>query len=411
MNRQKVLQIVQKNLDSAVSLLMDIIRIPSTRGQEIEISKYLKPHFEPLVDSVERIILPESIIRDPDYSFPVAGYKYNGEANLRLFIKGSYDNKSIAFNTHVDVVPPSTGQANAFQPVFENGKIFGRGAADCKGQIVTLWLLVKTLHDLGIRPAGDVIIDLVVEEECGGNGSLLVVRNGLEVDAAIILEPTELQVMHMIRGAVWFTVETSGKAGHSGSPGTTRSALKEAIEVMNQIEKVRKKMLTVSREQCPDLQNHPDPMPLTFGTLQAGNWPAATPDQAILKGVFGFLPPFNRKDIQRELTKAIGQDHADIRFDMLNNDYSFLEVEHPLVQDMLEAALKTKVASKPAFMNASCDAWRYSQQLNIPTIVFGGGSLSTAHSREEFIHSEEIGKAASVLINFIHKWSGLNDSI
>ena len=44
---------------------------------------------------------------------------------------------------------------------------------------------------------------------------------------------------------------------------------------------------------------------LTFGMLQAGNWPAAAPAEAVVKGVFGFLPPFRRADIQEKLVQAV----------------------------------------------------------------------------------------------------------
>ncbi len=407
MEKQNVTDIIENNINEAVDLLKDLIRIQSVRGQEKDISRFLQTRIERFADSAELVTMPESIINDPDYSFALDNFKYDGAANLRVKLDGSENGKSVAFNTHLDVVPASPGQDNAFEPFIEKGKVFGRGANDCKGQIATLWLVLKCLADLAIRPKGDVTIDFVLEEECGGNGSLLVVKNGLHADAAIVLEPTELQVVHLVRGAVWFTVETRGKAGHSGSPGTTVSALKEAIKAMDAIEGVREKLLKVSRNEVPKIAEHPNPMPLTFGMLHSGNWPAAAPNQAVLKGVFGFVPPFKREDVQNELTAAVNSNYAEVKYDMLNNDSSFTEENHPLVQTMLESAGSAGIAAQPEFMNASCDAWRYSEQLKIPTIVFGGGSISTAHSKEEHIKIEDIKKAAATLILFLNKWSGL----
>ncbi len=60
----------------------------------------------------------------------------------------------------------------------------------------------------------------------------------------------------------------------------------------------------MSREAVPQIAGHPDPMPCTFGMLHSGNWPAAAPDEAVLKGVFGFLPPFHREDIQAKLGRG-----------------------------------------------------------------------------------------------------------
>ncbi len=407
MNKKEVALTVEKNLDSSVELLQELIRFPSTRGNEKEISRFLKKEIEEYVDSAELMIMPESIIDDPDYSFKLDDFKYSGTSNLRIKLKGEARGKTLAFNAHLDVVPPTAGQENAFSPYIKDNKVFGRGACDCKGQITTLWLVLKSLHDLRLKPAGDIIIDFVVEEECGGNGSLLVVKNGLKTDGAVVLESTDLHVVHLVRGAVWFEVKAKGIAGHSGSPESTSSALEEAIKVMNAIEEVRNKLLQISRKKVKKIADHPNPMPLTFGMLNSGNWPAAAPSKAVLKGVFGFLPPFTKEDVQKKLSEAVSKFQAEIKFNMLNNNPSVTGKDHPLVQNMLKAAKEAGLESKPEFMNASCDAWRYSEQLKIPTIVFGAGSITTAHSKDEHINIDEIKKAALSLIYFINTWSGL----
>lgn len=403
----KIEKAVDQNLNEAIEVLKDLISIPSTRGNEIRVARYLSERIKNLADSIELIPITDEIMKDPDYSFKLENFHYTDSANLRVRLDGVGEGKSLAFNTHMDVVPPSEGQRDAFSPFTKDNKVFGRGANDCKGQIAILWLLLKSLKTLKLKPTGDIVIDFVIEEENGGNGTLKVVRDGLNVDAAIILEPTELQVVHLVRGAVWFTVKTEGKAGHSGSPETTVSALKEAIKAMDKIEKVREELLKVSKNKLDEIKDHPNPMPCTFGMLHSGNWPAATPNEAVLKGVFGFLPPFNREEVQKILTKSVENERAKIYFDMLNNDPSFVEKSHPLVITMLESAREAGIKSKAEFMNASCDAWRYSVQLKIPAIVFGGGSISTAHSKEENIPIEHIKKGAMALINFIYKWSGL----
>lgn len=408
MNKKEIALTIEKNLDASVELLQELIKFPSIRSNEKEISRFLKKEIEEYVDSAELMIMPESIIDDPDYSFKLDDFKYSGTSNLRIKLKGEARGKTLAFNAHLDVVPATVGQENAFSPRIIENKVFGRGACDCKGQITTLWLVLKSLHDLRLKPAGDIITDFVVEEECGGNGSLLVVRNGLRTDGAVILESTDLHVVHLVRGAVWFEVETKGKAGHSGSPESTSSALEEAVKVMNAIEEVRKKLLLISRKKVDKIADHPNPMPLTFGMLHSGNWPAAAPSKAVLKGVFGFLPPFNREEVQREMEEAVGQFQAGIKFNMLNNNPSVTEKNHPIVRNMLEAAKEAGIESRPEFMNASCDAWRYSEQLKIPTIVFGAGSITTAHSKDEHINIGDIKKAALSLIYFINRWSGLN---
>jgi acetylornithine deacetylase len=399
---------VAQNLNAAGELLARLIEFPSTRGNEREVGVFLGERIAPFADRTELVAVPDTLQDDPDYSFRLPGFHYAGAANVRARLLGARGGRSLAFNTHLDVVPATAGDEAAFRPRIEGGGVFGRGACDAKGQIATLWLMAKTLRDLGLRPGGDVTIDFVVEEECGGNGALLVVRNGLRADAAVVLEPTELQVVHLVRGAVWFTVETRGRAGHSGSPGTTVSALKEAVRAMAAIEAVREECLAVSRRELAKIAGHPNPMPCTFGMLHAGNWPAAAPAEAVLKGVFGFLPPFGREEIQARLRAAAAPLPAEIKFDMLNSNPSFIPEDHALTQGLLRAARAAGPDARAEFMNASCDAWRYSHQLGIPAVVFGPGSISTAHGARETIALDDIGRAATALLYFLDDWSGVD---
>jgi acetylornithine deacetylase len=406
MKKESIQAAVKKNLPAATALLMALIRVPSVRGKEKAVSRALKKHMAGLADRAELDPLPDSLQDDPDYSFRLEGFTYRGTANLRLLVEGDGTGEALAFNTHLDVVPPAEGQEDAFSPILRKGRVYGRGACDAKGQAVALWIVLKTLRDLGLKPRGDLILDFVAEEECGGNGTLRVVRRGLRASAAVVLEPTDLQVVNLVRGAVWFEVRTSGVSGHSGSPGSTRSALKEAILVMEAIENVRAALLKRSVRAIPSLAGHPNPMPCTFGILRSGNWPAATPDHGVLKGVFGFLGPYSREDVQARLRAAVSPYRAEVLFNMLNNDPSWIPEEHRLVRRFLQASSAHGLPDRPGFMNASCDAWRYTVQLGIPAVVFGPGSLSSAHSARESVAVADLGRAAAVLLEFIDRWSG-----
>jgi len=407
MNKKAVAAALGKNMGAVLVLLEKLIAFPSLRGQERKIGRFLKSRIEGLADSVEFVPIPDSIQEDPDYSFKLENFSYTETANLRAMLKGASAGKKLAFNTHLDVVPGSPGEEHPFLPRLRDGKIYGRGACDAKGQIAALWLALKTLDDLKLKPGGEIIIDFVIEEECGGNGTLQVVRNGLSADGAVILEPTDLQVAHLVRGAVWFEILASGKAGHSGSPGSTVSALKIAIQAMAAVERAREELLRISRKRVPKIAAHPNPMPCTFGQLRAGNWPAATPAEAAVKGVFGFLPPFKRRDIQEKLVQTLRPFPAEIKFNMLRSEPSFIPEDHPLVRTLLAAAREAGIPSRPEFMNASCDSWRYADGLGVPAVVFGPGSIASAHAPGEHIEVKDIRKAALALIYFIHKWSSL----
>jgi acetylornithine deacetylase len=81
-----------------------------------------------------------------------------------------------------------------------DGRVFGRGACDDKGQIAVLYLVLNALQSLGVELGGDLLSEIVIEEEAGGNGSLSLIRQGYRADGAVILEPTELRIHPANRG-------------------------------------------------------------------------------------------------------------------------------------------------------------------------------------------------------------------
>lgn len=66
-------------------------------------------------------------MNDPDYAFRRDDMPYEGRPNVRAVLKGDGTGKSVIFNAHIDVVPPSKGQKRPFDPYIEEGKMYGRG--------------------------------------------------------------------------------------------------------------------------------------------------------------------------------------------------------------------------------------------------------------------------------------------
>jgi acetylornithine deacetylase len=400
---------IKQFLPDAIDFLKQMIRIPSLSGQEEELIQFMYEKFEPLTDEIELVLLPENLPDDPEYSFPIPGILYEGRHNLRAVIKGINGGKSILFNTHTDVVPASANQTKAFEPLVENKLVYGRGACDAKGQIATLYLLAHFLKRKQIRLKGDIVFLLVVEEENGGNGSLATIRKGEKADAAIVMEPSSLKILPSVRGAIWFRIICTGKPGHSGSAGKRISALDLAIEARKLLLAYHQKLLAASKG-IPLFDDFENPMPITFGKLQAGDWPATIPNQAILEGVLGFLPNKNRFEIMDEINTEINQfgsdelkSNAHIEF-MYKHDSHVLSTDHLLIQTLFDACKKSEVTPQITAMAASCDSWLFQNQLKIPTVVFGPGDLALAHSNHENIKINDIELAAKILLNFVVRW-------
>ncbi len=72
-----------------------------------------------------------------------------------------------------------------------------------------------------------------------------------------------------------------------------------------------------------------------------------------------------------------------------------------LPQALLTCAREANVDIQVSGMTASCDAWFYNNQLDIPTVVYGPGWLKYAHSKDEQIELQDISRAAEVLVRLI----------
>lgn len=411
LHRDDIRRVVEARREETTDLLCDLIRFPSTRGNEGPINRYLRDRMGGLTDVCELVSVSETLTDDADYSFPLEGLTYTDRPNLRVVRKGAGGGRSVLFNTHVDVVPPSKMQERPFDPWVQNGVVYGRGACDAKGQVATLYLMLRALNDLSLTLRGDLTVHLVIEEECGGNGTLSFVRGPDRADAAIVLEPSGMALLPSIRGAVWFEVICTGRSGHSGQARVVVSALKEAISAIGILEGYHARLLAASKG-LPLFDRFENPMPITFGMLEAGDWPATAPQIAIFKGVLGFLPNKTKEQIQSEMRQVLVQegddwlkDHFDLTF-IYRHDSSVIASDHPLVTTMAEACGGGGMAPEITAMPASCDAWFYNNLLGIPTLVTGPGKLQYAHSNQEQIAVEEILQGAEVLIRFLIEWCG-----
>jgi acetylornithine deacetylase len=406
MNAPAIRDVIQDLLPSAQQLLCDLIRFPSTPGKEQEAMACLHEAFGRLGAQVEKIPLTDALLKDPDYSDPIPGIRYDGRFNLRVRQTGSAPGRTVILNTHVDVVPPSEEMAAPWTPREENGVVYGRGACDAKGQVATVFLVMKALDVLKARLKGNVVAHLVVEEENGGNGTLAMARRGEPADACIVLEPTDGRLYTSIRGAVWFRLTLTGKAGHSGQAGVTRSALLMARDAIGILERYHADLLARSRG-IPLFDPFPNPMPITFGRIEAGNWPASAPSRAVIEGVLGLLPNMTKEKVCEEMRQALatGGDEFFARNTQLSfmyrHDSSVLAPDHALPQGLLRAAASVGQRPEISAMTASCDAWFYNNYNRIPTVVYGPGTLKVAHSKDEQIALQDIAAAAAALTAFL----------
>lgn len=406
MSNDSVISAVDRGLPDSIRLLKELISIPSLSGDETAAMLALEKHLLEVGIPTERVALDNSLRNDPEYSTPITGIDYNGRFNLRSEVVSNFpDGPVTILNAHIDTVPPSEGMDSPFCPTEHDGVIFGRGACDDKGPLACIVLILTALMETRAQWKGRVVAHFVVEEENGGNGSLAMVRQGEAADQCIVLEPTAGKLYTSIRGAVWFRLDCHGKAGHSGQAKLTRSALLRAHDAITALSRYHRKLLNLSRG-FPLFDEYENPMPITFGRLESGNWPASAPNHAVLEGVLGFLPNRSREEICREfvevLERDLGWSKEDYRITFTyRHDCSVLEIKHSLPVALINASKELRQPVRISAFPASCDATFYRNLAGIPTVVYGPGDLAHAHGKDEQIAIEDIRQSAEILTKAI----------
>ena len=135
-----------------------------------------------------------------------------GRTSVLARLRGTGGGRSLMLNGHIDTVAV-TGMAEPFSGAVREGKVCGRGAFDMKGSIAASMAAVKALADSGVKLRGDVVVAAVGDEEYGSLGTRDILTR-VKTDAAIVTEPTALDVCLAHKGYLWIEVETTGRAAH-----------------------------------------------------------------------------------------------------------------------------------------------------------------------------------------------------
>ena len=136
-------------------------------------------------------------------------------------IRGKGQGVSVLFDGHLDTVPVSSPHAWRYDPYgarMDNGRIYGRGAADMKGAVAAMLVALADFCQEPKRPAGDLFFCGSVQEEVFEGIGLGEVLRQVQPDCVVIGEASELNLKIGQRGRAEICLEARGKTAHSANP-------------------------------------------------------------------------------------------------------------------------------------------------------------------------------------------------
>lgn len=148
-----------------------------------------------------------------------------GRPSVVGIARGVGGGRSLMFNGHIDTVTLKGYDGDPLDPVEREGRIFGRGAFDMKSGVAAMMVAAARAKAAGVR--GDILVACVADEEYASIGTAEVVRH-FKADAAIITEPSHLQLTVAHKGFIWFDVTVKGRAAHGSRPELGIDAIAKA---------------------------------------------------------------------------------------------------------------------------------------------------------------------------------------
>jgi acetylornithine deacetylase len=403
------------NVDAAVAaetgwmaaLLERLVAAPTTLGHEAEGQALMRDAFAACgLEPVDVPLDAEALRAHPHHS--PFGWSVEGKRNVVATWAGSGGGRSLILNGHVDVVPPANAalwSSPPFEPRREGDWLYGRGAGDMKAGLVAMTGAVRALRRAGVRLAGDLQLQSVVEEECTGNGALQCLIDGHTADACVLTEPLPDHLPVAQVGVLWYHVVVAGAPAHAARASTLGSnAIDAAYAVLAELRALERE-LNAAPPAPFDAFEHP--INLNPGIVSGGDWPSTVAAACTLSCRLALYPGERPQELQARIEEAVTRAGftATVRYDGFACEGSVVAAEEPLVRSLSNAYAGVH-GEDPALeaTTATTDA-RHFIRSGIPAVCFGPRA-ELIHGIDERVSLSSMVECARVLAHFALDWCG-----
>jgi acetylornithine deacetylase len=297
--------------------------------------------------------------------------------------RGSGGGRSLLLNAHLDTVGVG-GMDAPFEPRIEDGRLYGRGAYDMKGALAAILDAAARVEKLG----GDVIVTAVADEELASIGTAAVLER-VRADAAIVVEPTELELAVAHKGFVGFEVETHGVAAHGSRPHLGVDAIAKMGPVLVALKQLDERLQAGTR--------HPlvGPGSVHASLIEGGQEFSSYPAHCLLSGERRTIPGETTKQVESELRELAAD--ADVRLTVSREPFE-VSADDPFVQLVGRVAGTTDPVGVSFWADSGLIAGA-----GIPTVLFGPIG-DGAHAVVEWVDLASVERVRDVVLAAAVEW-------
>ncbi|MGW3147752.1 M20/M25/M40 family metallo-hydrolase [Streptomyces sp. NPDC001177] len=321
-----------------------------------------------------------------------------GRPSLVAIARGLGGGRSLMLNGHLDTVGLAGYDGDPLDPEIRDGKMFGRGTFDMKSGIAAMMVAAaRATAEGSLR--GDVIVACVADEEHASSGTEEVLGS-FTADAAIVTEPSHLELTLAHKGFAWFDVEIVGRAAHGSRPELGIDAIAKSGHFLVALEELGRRLALGPA--------HPL---LGTGTVHAsvirgGEEPSTYPAHCRITLERRTVPGESADSVEGELTAVLDQLVTmvpDFQYRLTRGLYREpfeADPRHPVVRTLARHAEKSLghppvARAEPFWTDCAILA-----RAGIPCLLFGVDGAG-AHAATEYVDLASLERLTGILADTI----------
>jgi acetylornithine deacetylase/succinyl-diaminopimelate desuccinylase family protein len=367
---------------AALELLRGLIRIPGENppGEELGKANYLAGYFA-------------------DHGLPVRLHEVlPGRPNVitEVVLGAGAAGPTMVFNGHLDTVPAGEGWTrNPFGADIDNGRVYGRGAADMLAGIAAMSTAATALAHAAPDLDGRLLVHAVVDEEAHSHGSRHAAA-GTTANWVIVAEPSGGTIGTHGKGQVNVDFTFTGRAAHSSRPEAGHNAIHDAAAFVARVERAN---LESAVETTPAV----GPRTYGVGIINGGTNASTVPAECTVTVDRRVLPTETPDEAIADLHRLLDEVRADRPHIRSHSRPTLVfpplpEGRNQILADTLRDAIGDVDGSEApliGFTGATDAAW-YAQR-DIPAVIYGPGDIADAHQPDESVAIDSLESSARAL--------------
>ena len=391
--------------------LAELIRFESVFEHEHDIVAYVARCIEALGLRAEYVVHDPVRLRATPGAWPPFS-DVPGRASLVTRVTGTGGGRSLVFNAPMDIVPAgdlASWTHPPFAAEIASNRIYGRGATDDKAGVAIALAVLELVAERKGELQGDVLFQFVLEDETGGNGTLLCVESGQVADAAVIIDGTRSDraiVQHAGTARFGITLQ-----GTPVSISVSHLGVNPAAALARLIDALSARFAALNTRNAAPWTSFPSPYQMVLHAYESIGTEFTIPEFAHADVYITFPPPSTllemRTFIETEAQKLAEEWRLPHQPAFTWDDFGVDPCTTPsegLVAEMAQAAADCRMPAIAFGPSTGCSDMRHFARRGIPCVLYGPGAGYNPHRPDEYYELSDLPKMAAFFLRLCQRW-------